>query len=156
MKEEQITEALRGLPRTRASEVFDRRLKDRLGQQSRRARQPEWRLAAAAAAVIVLLLFVFASRQKRRAANLTEMQATITAQDRVDSLRREYRSLERELIELRTLAGQARPLVGIEGDGDQDFLIDLRNLYTYPASETMRGQLAQPASFGSGKPLLCS
>lgn len=152
MKEDQITEALRGLPRTRASDVFDRRLMDRIGQESRRPRLPEWRLAAAAAAVIVLLLLVFARRQERRAASLAEMQAEITDQVRVDALREEYRSLERELIELRTLAGQVRPLVGVEGDGEQDFLIDLRNLYAGPASEAMRGQLAQPASFGSAQP----
>ena len=90
MKEDQITEALRGLPRTRASDVFDRRVMDRLGEEKRRPWLPEWRLAAAAASVIVLLVLVFASRQERRAASLAEMQAEITThQDRVDALRTE-------------------------------------------------------------------
>lgn len=152
MNEDQITKALRDLPRTRASDAFRPRLMERLEQVSRRPWLADWRLAAATAAVIVLALLLLARTLERRVVRPAGQQTEIARQERLDALRSEYRTLERDLIELRSLAAAARPLVGVEGDGDQDFLIDLRNLYLRPDSGVIRGQFARPVSFDSQQP----
>ncbi len=151
MNEDQITKALRELPRTAASDAFQRRLAQRLDEESRRPWLSswlfDWRLAAVVAATLVLAFLVLARTLERRAVRPAGRPTEVARQEQLDALRSEYRSLERELIELRGLAGAARPVIGVEGEGDQDFLIDLRYLYARPDSEVSRGQLARPASF---------
>lgn len=75
------------------------------------------------------------------------IQPEVARQERVREMRNEYAELRQELFNLQRLAAEQRPVVGIEG-ADNDYVIDLRNLYT-PESRMRRssGSVPTPASY---------
>ena len=155
MTDDRIGKALRDLPRARASASFRPRVITRLGERPNRMRALDWRLALAGVVAVAVLLVVSLSDPERGAERLTGGGSEMPSQERLESLRDEYRFLEQELLELQALAVQSRPVVGVEGNGDFDFLIDLRNLYATPwdaaRSRTPTPELAQPVSYRRGE-----
>ena len=138
MKQDDLGKALRELPRTEPSIGFRRRVLNRV--EERRVRRAAWRpayLAAALALVMAIPIGVL----------VRDIRAERRSRQRVETLRQEYRSLEQELLELQRMAVRSRPLVGVEGPGEYDYVIDLRNLYAEP--ERVSSDLARPASFRS-------
>ena len=142
--QDELGNALRELPRAAASIGFRHRVLHRLDEE--RLRRVTWRpLAVAAVAVIVLAIpagvWVKQSRDQAR------------SRARVEQLRQEYRSLEQDLHDLQSLAFRSRPVVGVRGSGELDYIVDLRNLYADPErgsrSSTRDSALARPASYRS-------
>jgi len=144
MRKTDIGEALRTLPRTDASAGFENRVLRRLEDEPRRWVFLDWRFATAAATAVLLvasITFVMRSQSVER---------DRIARERVETLRNEYRSLEQELLDLQRMAVRTRPIVGVDGSGEYDFLIDLRNLYARrPNANTVPS--ATPVSYRPGR-----
>ncbi len=122
MKDEDIGNLLRKLPKQKASSGFTSRLMEKL--PGKPAFVHHWRrpaFAVAAAAVLIL------------AASLAwdywrEAQGRAEAAQRVETLRNEYESLQKELEELKALAAESQPVLRLGGTQQVDFLMDLRAL----------------------------
>ena len=132
MKDEDIGKLLRDLPRHKASAGFTHRLMERLPNERASAHQ-WWRPAMAmATAVVVVLAASTAWDHWQKAREQAE------AARRVEALRTEYESLERELEELRSLAAESQPVLNLGGTGEVDFVMDLRALSQEAASSQAR------------------
>ena len=120
MNEDELTSALRSLPRQRAASGFRAAVVRRLDEPAspRYSRRPLLYAVATSGIGVLILVSVQLSNAHQ------ERQA---ARQRVESMRQEYRALERDLDDLRRIAAESRPVVGIEGD-EIDFFVDLRSL----------------------------
>lgn len=144
MKKNELGNALRELPRAEASIGFRRRVLNRLEEE--RLRRVAWRPVYVAVLALIVTsipvgLLIKENRDQAR------------SRQRVEQLREEYRSLEQELLDLQSLAMRSTPLVGVQGAGEYDYVLDLRNLYADPESgprfSTGDSPLARPASYRS-------
>ena len=137
MKDEDIGNLLRKLPRHKASDGFTGRLLESLPERPPSA--PAWRRPALALAAVVVLMVAVSSawNYRERAKERAE------AAERVEALRTEYESLQRELSELRAIAAESQPVLRLEGGGDVDFLMDLRSLPREAEDARVR-----PANYG--------
>ena len=144
MSQDEMGDALRELPRARASIGFRRRVVSRLDEG--RSRRVSWRPVYLAAATAIVLSIPVGLLVKE---NRDEARSRL----RVEQLREEYRSLEQDLLDLQRLAIRSRPMVGVRGAGELDYILDLRNLYADPEGGSRlsnRGSpLARPASYRS-------
>lgn len=128
MKDEELSTLLRRLPRAVPSPTFTTVVLQRL---ERHATAPWWRqpalLAIAAAGLLLVLagVFVVVAPERRASGSPADVAAS---RERVDRLRTEYEQLEQELQELRLLAAESQPVVGVEGEDGVDYLFDLREL----------------------------
>ena len=150
MKRDDVGRALRDLPRTFASEGFRQGVLRRLDE--RPARRPTYvRFAIAGAAALVLVLVVSIRGREARQDRLASQRIEALREQRLEVLRDEFRALQRDLLALQSLTAQSRPVVGVKGQGDIDFFIDLRNLYVAPASgprvRGLRPEPVRPASY---------
>ena len=122
MKDKDIGNLLRRLPRQKASAGFTGRLMERLPHMLPSA--PYWRRTALGVAAAVVLTVAASSawnywRGERERAEVAQ---------RVEAMRNEYESLQKELEELRSLAAESQPVLSVGGSGEVDFLMDLRAL----------------------------
>ena len=122
MKDEDIGNLLRKLPKQKASSRFTERVMESLPETPPSV--PGWRRPAfAIAAAAVLTIAVSSAWDHWR-----ERQERVEAAQRVEALRAEYESVQRELEELKFLAAESQPLLRLGGSGRVDFLMDLRAL----------------------------
>lgn len=144
MSQDEMGDALRELPRARASIGFRRRVVSRLDEG--RSRRVSWRPVYLAAATAIVLSIPVGLVVKE---NRDEARSRL----RVEQLREEYRSLEQDLLDLQRLAIRSRPVVGVRGAGELDYILDLRNLYADPVGGSRLSNrdspLARPASYRS-------
>ena len=142
--QDEMGDALRELPRAQASIGFRRRLLSRLDEE--RSRRVTWRPVYLAAAVAIVLSIPVGLLVKE---NRDQAHSRL----RVEQLREEYRSLEQDLLDLQSLAIRSRPVVGVRGAGELDYILDLRNLYADPEGGSRLldrdSPLARPASYRS-------
>ena len=159
MDKETIGKALRSLPRAEARDGFRRRVLAGLTGPPAGLVEPEgsrgfglmttsWRFASVVAAVLLVVVVPLLMRSRT-------IREERLARQRVEALRDEYQALEQELLDLQRMAIRFRPLVGVEGDGEYDFLIDLRNLYAR-SQDTAAGNIlgtppAVPALYRPGQ-----
>ncbi len=152
MDKETIRKALRNLPRVEARDGFRRRVLARLaepeGNRFFAMMTTRWRFVSVVAAVLLVVVVPLSMRSRT-------IRENRLARQRVQALRNEYQSLEQELLDLQRMALRSRPLVGVEGDGEYDFLIDLRNLYARSQTTRTGNDLdtppAVPASYRPGQ-----
>ena len=126
MKDEDIGNLLRKLPKQKASSGFTSRLMEKLPGKLPEKSPPvhDWRRPAfAVAAAAVLILAASSAWNYWR-----EAQERADAAQRVEALRNEYDSLHKELEELRALAAESQPVLSLGGTQEVDFLMDLRAL----------------------------
>ena len=142
--QDELGNALRELPRAEASIGFRRRVLNRLDEE--RLRRIAWRPVYVAALALIVTLIPVGVLVK-------ENRDQARSRQRVEQLREEYRSLEQELLDLRSLAIRSTPLVGVQGAGEYDYVLDLRNLYADPEggsrSSPVDPPLARPVSYRS-------
>ncbi len=170
MNEDRLGRALRKLPRSEASAGFTARVvaQARADSSAARTSRNGLRLALLAAAVVSAVIAVPLLRGTLlrnpvpTAAPLETASAPAVPtappgeperEERVREMRSEYAELQQELLELQRLAAAQRPVVGLEGN-ENDYLIDLRNLYTADSrNQRLGNSLATPASYRpTGRP----
>ena len=133
MDKETIGKALRSLPRAQARDGFRRRVLAGLTGPEGGLGEPEenrafgmmtisWRFLSVVAAILLVVVIPLSMRSRT-------IRDERLARERVEALRDEYQALEQDLLDLQRMAIRSRPLVGVAGNGEYDFLIDLRNLY---------------------------
>lgn len=126
-KDEQLTRALRALPRKRARDGFTETLLARLPEAPPRRFPHPGRLALAAALGLALALAPLALR--RQDAGPTPAAAgPPVRQAQLEEIRRQQAELARELAELKELAAADLPLVYLGGDEETDLVLDLDRL----------------------------
>lgn len=126
MKDEDIGNLLRKLPKQKASSDFTSRLMDRLPEKlpEKSPSVHDWRRRAfAVAAAAVLILAASSAWNYWR-----EAQERAETTQRVEALRNKYESLHKELEELKALAAESQPVLSLGGTEETDFLMDLRAL----------------------------
>ncbi len=142
--QDELGNALRELPRAEPSIGFRRRVLNRL--QEKRAHRVAWRPVYVAALAAILMSIPVGVLVKE---NRDQARSRL----RVEQLRQEYRLLEQDLLDLQRLAIRSTPLVGVQGSGELDYILDLRNLYADPVDgprfSTRDSSLARPASYRS-------
>jgi hypothetical protein len=122
MKDEDIEKLLRELRRQKASPDFTPRLLGKLERPPTLTKTwlGERSLVAVAASLMLLVALTSGLRY------WSELRERSEAAQRIEALRNEYESLERELEELRLLAAASQPVVDLGGTEDVDILLDLR------------------------------
>ncbi len=127
MKDENLTQLLRGLPREKASEEFTAGVLRRLARQPALALAPprsrNQRLLLAALPLLLILalagsLWRAQVEQKANEAKLAELQA----------LKQEAAAMAKELRTLRRLEAEASPTLYVGGSDDLGFVLDLSRL----------------------------
>lgn len=119
MNDDDLSHLLKELPRHEASPAFTDRVLARLDEPPKGSLIGTRRgLALAAAAMMIVGIWLGAAAWRDRAEQ-REIQ-------RVRMMRDEYRELEVELEELRTLAREAQPVLDLGGSEQVDFVFDLR------------------------------
>lgn len=114
---EELRRALGSLPRTHASPDLTARVLDRLEtRELRRRRHVGW----AAAALLLVAVGTGAVWE------ITERRQEMRRQARVEALRRESATLERELDALRALTADSEASVVLTGDEDYEIVMGLR------------------------------
>lgn len=146
MKDETIRKLLRQLPRETASVGLKTRVMERLSEPRATAR---WSgVLVPALAVVIVAAFVampiLLERGGRNRQEALEAQRQTASRERVELLQREYRSLERELEDLRMMAAESQPVIGLQGDDQYDYLFDLRDVLPMA---TPGSQQVRPASY---------
>lgn len=140
MNDDELGSLLKKLPRREASTEFTDRLMERLDEppprRYRPARMPQAWVLAGACFVVFLAWFLGITFEQRHQRHQRRQAA-----ERVETMRDEYRALEVELEELRSLASEARPVLDLGGTEQVDFVFDLRRL----AEERGKAR-AQPTS----------
>ena len=148
MDKETIGKALRSLPRAQARDGFRRRVLAGLPSPRAGLAEPEgnrvfglkttrWRFVSVVAAILLLVVDPLSMRSRT-------IRGERLARERIEALRDEYQALEQELLDLQRMAIRSRPLVGVEGHGEYDFLIDLRNLYARSQDTAAGKNLSKP------------
>jgi len=124
MNDDDLGKLLKKLPRREASTEFTDRLMERLDETLPRPYRPThapraWVFAGACVVLLGAWLgrVAFEERHERR-----------KTAERIEIMRDEYRALEVELEELRSLASEARPVLDLGGTEQVDFVFDLRRL----------------------------
>lgn len=112
MNERELSEAIRALPRLKASPAFNREVMRRLRWRPRQ-RPRFWRLAAAVAmaACLVATLQIAALQQAER--------------KRMAALRAEQQRIEAELEAVKRIAADTEPVVVLENDQGTRVIVDL-------------------------------
>ena len=130
MNDDDVGNLLKKLPRHEVSPEFTERVMERLDEPALVRRG--WVFAGACALLIGVWLgaVVLEERNERR-----------ETAERLEMMRDEYRALEVELKELRSLASEAQPVLDLGGTERVDFVFDLRGL----AQERGKAR-AQPTS----------
>ncbi len=130
MNDDDVGNLLKKLPRHEVSPEFTERVMERLDEPALVRRG--WVFAGACAQLIGVWLgaVVLEERNERR-----------ETAERLEMMRDEYRALEVELKELRSLASEAQPVLDLGGTEQVDFVFDLRGL----AQERGKAR-AQPTS----------
>jgi hypothetical protein len=123
MKDEDIDKLLRGLPRQTASPDFTPRLMGKLEKPPSSPTTAWWGARSLVAVAASLMLLVALTSGLR---HWSESRERSEAAQRIETLRHEYETLERELEELRSLAAASQPVVDLGGTEDVDILLDLR------------------------------
>lgn len=119
MNDSRLTEILQSLPRERASGDFTARVRSRVEPRPVFGLDPaSWPTAAAVAALVVLAVG-FGWREWRHS------QARAAEVARLEMLLSEKQALEAELLTLRRLASEARPVVYLGGNEEVDLVLDL-------------------------------
>ena len=119
MNRDPLSEALRTLPREKASADFTARVLARLDDLPRRRDHPWLVSLIAAAAVIVLVAGLWLVRTSR-------LEPTRDSRARIEALQAEHARLERELARIRSLAAQpARQQIYLGGSDDYDVVLDV-------------------------------
>lgn len=134
MSHDPLREALRSLPRERASDGFNQRLAGRLHEPPRR-RPALARPFALAAALSALLATGWLWR---------EQALDRERRERLGELRREQQALAAELEAIREQAAGVAPVVYLGGDDATDVVVDLARLAQRRAHEVV------PARFERG------
>jgi len=145
MRDEEVRGLLRRLPRAHASPAFTESVLARLDRGApprSRFRQPAL-VASATAGTLLVLVGVLVLVAPDRAGGRPEVAAS---PERIQRLQSEYRTLERQLEELRLLSAESQPFVGVRGDDGVDYLVDLRDLLasgpaqaaSYPSDRSRR------------------
>ncbi len=126
MKDEDIGNLLRKVPKQKASSNFTSRLMEKLPEKlpEKPPSVPYWRRPAFAAAAAAVLIVAASSAWDY----WREAQERAEAAQRVEALRNEYESLQKELEELKVLAAESQPVLSLGGPQEVDFLRDLRAL----------------------------
>lgn len=119
MKDERIAEALKALPRERASAGFTAGVLERLDRRSSGAHLQRWMLTAAA---VLLFGLGWGWREWQMHRDHQESRA------RYELLLVEKQALETELRTLRRLTEQAMPVVYLGGNERVDLVLDLARL----------------------------
>ena len=122
MKDEDIGSLLRKLPKEKASSDFTKHLMEKLPENASSA--PRWRRPALAIAATAVFILAASSAWNYWQGASERAEAA----QRVETLRNEYESLQRELEELRALAAESQPVLNLSGTEGVDFLMDLRAL----------------------------
>ncbi len=139
MNDDDVGTLLKKLPRHEASPEFTERVMERLDEPAPRATHgPRVWVFAGACGVLIGIWLVAVVVQDRNESN--ESHGRRETAERLEAMRDEYRSLEVELEELRSLASEAQPVLELGGTEQVDFVFDLKWL----AEE--RGARAQPTS----------
>lgn len=120
MKDSQLSELLRDLPRDQASPEFTDRVLERL-DHGFGARPRPWIWMVAASVVCVLALSFFGLREWRYQ---HEKQETLAE---LEQLRAEHRALEQELERVLRLR-QEPPVIQLGGNEDFELLLDVESL----------------------------
>lgn len=146
MKDETIRKLLRQLPRDTASVGLKARVMERLSEPRTSAK---WSGALIPAVAVVIVAAVVATpilleRGGRNRQEALEAQRQAATRQRVELLQREYRSLERELEDLRLMAAESQPVLGVQGDDQYDYIFDLRDVLPMA---TPVGQQVRPVSY---------
>ena len=138
MNDDDVGTLLKKLPRHEASPEFTERVMERLDEPAPRATHAPrpWVLAGACGVLIGIWLGAVVIQERNESHGRRE-----TA-ERLEAMRDEYRSLEVELEELRSLASEAQPVLELGGTEQVDFIFDLRRL----AQERGKAR-AQPTSY---------
>lgn len=132
MKDEELRNLLRSLPRERASNGFTDEVLGRLDVAKRPFyRQP--RCAMAAGLVLILVVAGWFGTGRWQDARQAEQ-----TRQRIQALRTELEQLQKGVTLLRDLA----PVLYLGGDEDVDLVIDLRHLVS-----DERGEPAKPVSY---------
>ncbi len=139
MKDEDIGNLLRKLPRQQASTGFTDRLMKRMPTAPPTA-HPRTRLTRSGLAVAAAVVLTLAASSARNYWQGARERAE--AAQRVEALRSEYESLHKELEELKALAAESQPILTLGGTGEMDFLMDLRAL-----SREAEGARAHPVNY---------
>jgi hypothetical protein len=122
MDEQRLNQLLRELPRHQASPRFTAAVLRRLADDAPRSRPLRRLTPAAAAAALVAAGLVFGVHEWTRGA---ERQRELA---RLEALESEKRALEAEILELRRLARDARPVVYLGSTATVDLVVDLERL----------------------------
>lgn len=123
MRDEDLRRLLDELPRHRASSTFTERVLDEIDQEPDATRAPwrKWMWLPAAAALIAAVWsshVVSRQREERRVAT-----------ERLEQMQTEYRELQRELDQLRSLTSAVEPVIELGGTDDVDFVFDARRFH---------------------------
>ena len=127
MSRDRFEELLKSLPRETASGGFTARVMARLPEHrslSLGLRPTVLAVTIGVVAVVAVLMGVLIGVAERRH-EAAERQAALT---RVEELRREYEDLQAELEMLRRVSAESRPVIGVVGNEEYDYLLDLREL----------------------------
>lgn len=131
-----LTNSLKHLGESRASEGFTTRVLQGLDRRLRR--RARVRAAGFGAASVALVMLAAAALNRSR----PEAPAHDQAQTKADEIRREHRLLLAELEELRRSRDLAPTVLYLGGDDDYDLVLDLN-----PLLDEMTRPGAVPASF---------
>ncbi len=122
MNDNRLSEILQSLPRERAGGDFTARVRSRIEKRPTLLGAAWSRPALAAAMALIALTLGFGWREWRHAKAQT---ATVA---RLELLLEEKQALEAELVSLRRLASDARPVVYLGGNEQVDLVLDLERL----------------------------
>ena len=139
MNDDDLATLLKKLPRHEASSEFTSRVMERFDEPAPPPRRPThvpraWVFAGACAALIggVWLGAVVPNdhdeHDERNERRETAERLDLDPAERFKMMRDEYRALELELEELRSLASEAQPVLDLGGTEQVDFVFDLRRL----------------------------
>ena len=122
MNDRDLSKLLREMPREQASVGFKTRTLARLGETREHAagQLMRWSLVGATLLAILFAALVWRSKVEDRQEEVARL--------RVESLRNEYSTLESELRQLRRIVATTEPVVGMEGSGEFDYLLDLQEI----------------------------
>ena len=140
MNDDDVGTLLKKLPRHEASPEFTERVMERLDEPAPRATQVAraWVFAGACGVLIGIWLGAVFVQERNESDESNGRRETV---ERLEAMRDEYRSLEVELEELRSLASAAQPVLELGGTEQVDFVFDWRRL----AEERGKAR-AQPTS----------
>ena len=134
-------DALRALPREAADERFTEDLMRRIVAErpapaSAPLLRPRWALAAAALVALVAVPIGWQAVERQQAESLR--------QERLATLRDEYRRLQAELERVNRLARTAEPVLLLGGDDRHDYVLDLRTVAEFASAPRNANPVTEP------------